>query len=113
MPPRLTQLAALCAALLALAPANALAQGAGDEQYQDPFAQEDTPAQTDPPPAEQPPSDPAPPAQPVAPADTAVDATTAQEGSGQTLPRTGFPALLVAALGWPLLVGGAALRRVL
>jgi hypothetical protein len=103
------------AASLAL-PTAALGQSAGDEQYTDPFGQEDPAAQEPAPeqpaerPSEQPPS-------PVEPAPggngTAEPASTteaAQEAS-PTLPRTGFHVLVLAAIGYALLLAGVAIRR--
>jgi hypothetical protein len=107
-----TLLAAVC--LLAL-PSAALAQNAGDEQYNDPFggSQGDndnsggsdgtdnggtqgpvptTPAQTD--------------------GTLGESQPEITEGtSGATLPRTGLPLVLVAATGGLLLAGGTTLRR--
>lgn len=103
-------LAAVC--LLAL-PAAALAQSAGDEQYNDPFGQtedqggngggggngnggseEAAPA----------------PAQTEAPAGESQPAVTAG-APGPALPRTGLPVLVVAGSGALLLAGGTTLRR--
>ncbi|HYH58120.1 MAG TPA: LPXTG cell wall anchor domain-containing protein [Thermoleophilaceae bacterium] len=111
-----TKIAALATtALLAAAPA-AIAQGAADEQYRDPFAGQndgDTPS-------EQPAEEPAPtggeaPA-PTAPAPTttAPAPTTGAEPVATTageLPRTGLPAIGTVALGVVMLAGGFALRR--
>lgn len=109
------------AATLAL-PSSALAQSAGDEQYTDPFGQEQPSAQPQEPapspeqPVEQPPS----PAESApggdgtseaAPAaDAAPTAEAVQEGSA-TLPRTGMPAVLLAAIGYALLLAGIVIRR--
>jgi len=107
---------ALAAALALLAPAGALAQSVGDEQYRDPFAGEDqqqgggdqggdsTPA----------PAAPAPSPAPAAPAPTpAVDPTTGEPiaTTADTLPRTGAAAVGVAVAGVLLLAAGASLRR--
>ena len=93
--------------MLALVPASASAQSAGDEQYEDPFGDEQpqsqaTPAPTQAPAAEPAQSQPAPaaPAQP-APAPAAAPAQ---------LPRTGGDAWLPALLGLVLLSAGVALR---
>lgn len=103
-------------------PSSALAQSAGDEQYTDPFGQEDPAAQPQEPAPEQPPEQPAeqPAEQPsgtVEPApggngtaEAAPTAEAAQEGS-PTLPRTGGPVLLLAAIGYALLLAGIAIRR--
>jgi hypothetical protein len=102
-------------------PAAALAQSAGDEQYSDPF-QEDQPADQgnqgdqgnqnsgdqanqnsgtqaqDPQPAE------------TAPAQSSQPTDTTATGA-QTLPRTGLPALWLALSGAALLGAGIGLRR--
>jgi LPXTG-motif cell wall-anchored protein len=93
--------------LLVLLPAGAAAQSAGDEQYQDPFA--DDPAQEAPaaPPAATPaPAAPAPAA--AAPA-TAAPAAAPQATAAQ-LPRTGGEAWLLALAGLALMSAGVALR---
>jgi len=113
-------------ATLALAlPAPAFGQGAGDEQYRDPFAgQEPGGGQTQPQgggstgqggsagqggSTGQPAADPATAAQTGDPA----EATQAQAAPTGELPRTGSEGLfLLVAYGWVLLVGGAALRRI-
>ena len=97
----------VAAALLALLPAGAAAQSAGDEQYQDPFA--DDPAQEAPaaPPASTPaPAAPAPAS--AAPA-TAAPAAAPQATAAQ-LPRTGGEAWLLALAGLALMSAGVALR---
>jgi hypothetical protein len=100
-------LTALCLAL----PGSAAAQGAGDEQYRDPFGGQQ--------PGEEQPQQPQAPANPgagseAAPAQatqTPAPATSTQAGG--ELPRTGFQGVvLLLAYGGVLLVGGAALRRV-
>jgi LPXTG-motif cell wall-anchored protein len=96
----------LAVSLLAL-PGAAMAQGAGDEQYQDPFGQTDQSNGSQDQPAPEPDTAPAP-AAPAAPAEQAV---TAQQAAAPTLPRTGFPAYLLASAGAMLLASGAALRR--
>jgi hypothetical protein len=108
--------AALAGLTLAVAPAAAYAQnGAGDQQYQDPFAG-GAPAPSAP--KAQKPSAPlsqAPPvtsarATPAAPAaQPAATATAAPAAQGQ-LPRTGLDVRLVAAAGLVLLLAGGALR---
>jgi len=103
--------------LCALAvPSAALAQGAGDDQYQDPFGDEQSqeeptptatpaPAQAQPAPAQPAPAAPAPaPAQAPAPA-------SAQSGQSEQLPRTGADAGWIAFAGAALLAAGIALRR--
>jgi len=96
--------------VLALAlPAAALAQGAGDEQYQDPFGGQSTPTPT---------ATPAPtqaPVQSQAPAPTVTPAPVAHAQSAPrsapALPYTGVDAGLVALAGAALLGAGLALRR--
>jgi LPXTG-motif cell wall-anchored protein len=101
--------ALLCALAL---PSAALAQGAGDEQYQDPFGDEQsqsepTPTATPAPaPAQPAPAQPAP-AQP-APAPAPAPAQASQAGQ---LPRTGIGAGWIALAGIVLLAAGIALRR--
>ena len=101
-------IAALLCALAA--PSAALAQGAGDEQYQDPFGDEQsqpeptaTPA---PAPAQPAPAQPAP-AQP-APAPAPAPAQASQT---EQLPRTGADAGWLALAGAVLLTAGLGLRR--
>ena len=105
----------IAALLCALAvPSAALAQGgAGDEQYQDPFGdeqsqQEPTPTVT-PAPAQPAPAQPAP-AQPGPSAPTQAPAP-AQASSAEQLPRTGVDAGWIALAGGVLLAAGIALRR--
>ena len=101
-------IAALLCALAA--PSAALAQGAGDEQYQDPFGEE----QADPTPTATPA-----PAAPGAPAPTATPSTAqaptqpapAPAPAGEQLPRTGVDAGWIALAGCMLLAAGLALRR--
>jgi hypothetical protein len=108
--PRSRRLVMLACALALASPASAVAQSAGDEQYEDPFAPETEPA-----PQETPaPAAPAPaaggessaaapaPAQTVEPAPTATAA--------QQLPYTGGDARILLAGGVVLLAGGVALR---
>jgi LPXTG-motif cell wall-anchored protein len=109
-------LVALAALLLSLAlPAAALAQGAGDEQYQDPFGDEQSqqepaptpePAQPAPPAAAAPTPEPASPSQGQATPPPAAPAQT-----GDQLPYTGADAGLLALAGAVLLSAGLALRR--
>ena len=102
----------LAALMLALAlPAAALAQGAGDEQYQDPFGGQSTPTPTATP---APTQAPAAPVQSQAPAPTATPAPSApapSSGSRRQLPYTGADAGLLALAGAALLGAGFALRR--
>jgi LPXTG-motif cell wall-anchored protein len=111
MPAVTRRLAAIAAAAFLAAPAPALAQSAGDEQYEDPFAGEDqsqsqpdptaTPAPAEPAPAEPAPEEPAPVAEQPAPA------ATQQQSE---LPRTGLGVAPILAAGALLLGGGIALR---
>jgi hypothetical protein len=104
-----------CALALAL-PSAALAQSAGDQQYQDPFSGQ-SPSSSQPkqapsagggdsqvsPQAQSSPS--------AAPSATTSQSQSAQAAQGEALPRTGFPAFLPLAYGLVLLLSGAALRR--
>jgi LPXTG-motif cell wall-anchored protein len=97
--------ALITAAVLAL-PASAWAQSAGDEQYQDPFGDDQgsaTPTAT-PTPV---PSGTSAQATPT-PAPTAV--TTQADPVAQQLPRTGNDPITPAVAGFWLLLGGVALR---
>ena len=113
------RIAALAVSLaVALAPAAASAQdGAGDEQYTDPFA-----GQSQPKPKPKPkPTAPAQQAQPsqqqAAPQTTtpapapAAAATQSPAASSSELPRTGFDVIPVALVGVALVLAGLALRR--
>jgi hypothetical protein len=123
-------IALLTAAALLAAPAVALAQSAGDEQYTDPFqggdgGGQEQPAQQREQPVEPAPTEPAEPAptEPAEPApggngtaeaapstEGAPTADAAQDGSA-ALPRTGGPVVLVGAIGYALLLAGIAIRR--
>jgi hypothetical protein len=106
--------AALVTAVLAL-PAVALADSAGDNQYQDPFSNVPTHpkqkknsgsgATTTPAPAPAP----APPST-TTPSSSSAGAPSTNDPAG-TLPRTGFPLLPVAAVGAALVAAGLGLRR--
>jgi biopolymer transport protein ExbB len=105
-------IAALLCALAA--PSAALAQGAGDEQYEDPFGDEQSeqsepaPAPTaTPAPAQSAPSAPAPTATPSA----AQAPAQAAPAPAEELPRTGADAGWLALAGAVLLAAGLALRR--
>ena len=102
----------LAVAVLA-APAAALAQSAGDDQYVDPFQGDDGGGQQG---AQEPqPEQPAPPGedagqvvgQQAAPAQEAAP----EQEAAPTLPRTGLPVLLLASAGYALLLAGIAIRR--
>jgi LPXTG-motif cell wall-anchored protein len=116
--------APIAALTLALTPTTALAQSAGDEQYEDPFSDEQSQsssgsgssgsggsgtagASASGSAAQATPSTAAPPA--AAPAAAASAGTAAAEGG--ELPRTGLDAGLVAAIGAGLLGMGLVLRR--
>ncbi len=86
--------------MLALVPTNALAQGAGDDQYSDPFGSEEQQEAT-PTPAPRAPA-PAPTAAPAQSAPTPAPSGPTATPSGPTLPYTGIDA-------WPLAAGGALL----
>jgi LPXTG-motif cell wall-anchored protein len=99
----------VAAVVLALLPAEAAAQSAGDEQYSDPFGGKDqTQAQATPAPAA--PTAPAPAAQPAQAPTTPAPATQAPVAAQPQLPRTGADAWLPALLGLALLSAGVALR---
>jgi hypothetical protein len=100
--------ALLLAVSLLAVPAAAMAQGAGDEQYSDPFGQTDEPNGSQDQPAPEPEAAPAAPATPAAPAE---QATASQDAAAPTLPATGLPAFLLASAGAMLLASGVALRR--
>jgi len=103
-----------CAALLAL-PGAALAGGAGDDQYEDPFAEEGAPSEQ-PAQTQQREQAPAPaPAEPEPAGDAGVATPEVEPGGARsaapTLPRTGADAGLLAAGGAALVLAGVALRR--
>jgi len=112
-------LAALSTIVLAL-PTAALAQSAGDEEYADPFGpvkqpQDQPGAGNEQPPPVQGQSEGTAPEDldPVEELPAGPEAGTAQSTDGSdTLPRTGFEAWLFVAIGWWMLLGGIALRRV-
>jgi LPXTG-motif cell wall-anchored protein len=113
------RLITLATLVLALAlPSAAFAQGAGDEQYQDPFGDEQGQQEPAPTATPAPTQAPVQPSQsqpaPAAPATTAAPAAPAQQPaapSGRQLPYTGFEAGWIALAGAVLLVSGVALRR--
>lgn len=107
----------LATMLLALAPAAALAQSPGDQQYADPLAGDDggdsnggqgSPAPEPTGPDSPVSSDDGAPAADSAPAAPSPSAGAAEPAA--TLPRTGVDAGLLAAAGIVLLAGGALLR---
>jgi LPXTG-motif cell wall-anchored protein len=106
------QVPTLIAAALLAAPGGALAQSAGDEQYQDPFGA-DEPAQSDQ--RQSAPQSGASPAQPgsqPAPSGSqpAAEGQAGQQGVPE-LANTGSPVALLAAGGALLLAAGLLLRR--
>jgi LPXTG-motif cell wall-anchored protein len=113
--PASRRIAALVVSLaVALAPATAFAQnGAGDEQYTDPFAGgSQQPAKPKPKPQPQPTQQAAPTAQQPAPA-PAASSQQASPSAAQPaqLPRTGFDVIPVALVGVALVAAGLLLRR--
>jgi LPXTG-motif cell wall-anchored protein len=123
--------ALLTALLLLVSPAAALAQGAGSDQYEDPFAEEPTQA----PPPQQPAPGAAAPgagtgagagqapspapapagaeaaaAAPAPPAPGAAAQPAQPVATGATLPETGADAMVIALLGGAMLLAGAVIR---
>jgi len=95
--------------MLALAlPSAALAQSAGDQQYQDPFENQGGEQGQQQPTQEEQAQAPTTQSQAEAPAATTAQADPAQTG---TLPRTGAQTPLLLAYGAVLLLAGTALRR--
>jgi len=94
--------------MLALVPAAASAQSAGDEQYEDPFGDEQPQSQATPAPTQAPAAEPAQSEAPAAPA-PAAPAQAAPAPAAAQLPRTGGDAWLPALLGLVLLSAGVAL----
>lgn len=104
--------AALVAVLGLSAPAAALGQSAGDDQYTDPFAgQEEAQEEQSPQPAPAPSPAPAPAPAPTAASPT--ETTTAEPIAtvAGTLPRTGAETAWVAAAALFLIAAGTGLRR--
>jgi LPXTG-motif cell wall-anchored protein len=109
-------LAVSCAGLALAAPvAHAQGQGAGDDQYADPFSGQATPTATPRATATAAPQATAAPAQssgaPAATATAAPPAHTSAAAGGPTLPYTGVDAWIPGLSGALLLGGGFALRR--
>ena len=99
---------------VALAPAAASAQdGAGEQQYTDPFAGQSQPKPKPKPtaPAQQQTQQAAPPTTAPAPAPAPAPATQQPAASSRELPRTGFDVIPVALVGVALVLAGLALRR--
>ena len=99
---------AVAGTVLALLPAAAAAQSAGDDQYADPFANEQKPAPT--PTATQAPAAAAQPAQATPAPAAAAPAASNAPAQGAQLPRTGWDAGVPGALGLVLMSAGVALR---
>jgi hypothetical protein len=113
--PRLRRGLAAGTVVLALAPASAFAQGAGDDQYSDPFGSDSEPRATATPAPRAPAATPAPastaaPAQTPAPAPSGPAATPAP-AQGPSLPYTGFEDWVPGVTGAILLGAGLTLRR--
>jgi LPXTG-motif cell wall-anchored protein len=108
-----TMLVAL--ALSVAAPSAALAQGAGDDQYSDPFGsgQNDDQGSGDEDAGAEPAPEPSQPAEPAPAPDPAPEATASQQQPApqEQLPYTGADAGLMALAGGVLLASGLALRR--
>jgi hypothetical protein len=112
-------LAVLAAALTLAAPAAALAKGAGDEQYADPFGQVHTKKKHSGSNQQSGPQAQAPSSQTTAPAQTQGIQTQTQptqpaassSSSSPELPRTGLSVALLAFAGIALLGAGRVLRR--
>jgi LPXTG-motif cell wall-anchored protein len=104
---RARRLVPLTCALALAFPASALAQGAGDDQYQDPFADQSPQTQSSPAPQSSAPADQA------APQSSSGSAAAAPSASAAApaLPYTGTEAGLTAVGGGLLLLAGLALRR--
>ena len=99
---------AVAGTVLALLPAAAAAQSAGDEQYSDPFAGQSPSSTPAPTPA---PATGAQPAQATpAPAAAAAPAASNAPAQAAQLPRTGWDAFVPGALGLVLMSAGVALR---
>ena len=99
---------AVAGTVLALLPAAAAAQSAGDEQYSDPFANEQKPSPT--PAATQAPAVAAQPAQATPAPTAAAPAASNAPAQGAQLPRTGWDVGVPGALGLVLMSAGVALR---
>ena len=99
------------ALLLALVPTAAFADGAGDDQYQDPLVAPAAPKTPKKKAATTAPATTSTPAATTAPVATTASASTSSSASQRELPRTGAPAGLVGLAGATLILSGAALRR--
>lgn len=106
--------AAAISIAVALAPTAARAQdGAGDEQYTDPFAGQSQPKPKPKPTPVQPVPHQQLPSQQQTTSQAPAPAPAAQQpaASSQELPRTGFDVIPVALVGLALVLAGLALRR--
>jgi LPXTG-motif cell wall-anchored protein len=104
---RFRRTAAVVAALVLAFPALALADSAGDNQYQDPLANSPQKQKTTQTTTPAPVTSPAPAATSSAPPQSA----TASASSSGTLPRTGFPVAPLVVLGAALIGAGLIVRR--
>jgi len=99
------------AVALAAAPSGALAQGAGDDQYTDPFEETtSTPATPRTPNVTPMPQGSRAPARTASPAAPAEAAAPAAAPAGPELADTGLDVRIVLVAGLALMAGGAALR---
>jgi len=108
---RRSLIATACAILALSVPAAALADSAGDNQYQDPFS--NVPSQKKQNSSTGTTTQPSTPA-PAPSGSTSPSSSTdpiAHAADGGSLPRTGFPLLPVAAIGAALVGAGLVLRR--
>ena len=112
------RVATICSAVLLVLPAIALAQSAGDNQYYDPLAGNPAPSGSESPSNSSPSSGSQSQSQPqsqtqLAQTPSTGDSAQADDGNGDgsSLPHTGFPAGILAAVGALMLIVGASLRR--
>jgi hypothetical protein len=100
----------VAAAMLALVPAAASAQSAGDEQYEDPFGDEQPQSQATPAPTQAPAAAPAQSQSQATPAPAAPPLAADMPPTNPPLPRTGGDTWIPGLLGLVLLSAGVALR---
>jgi LPXTG-motif cell wall-anchored protein len=98
----------VAATMLALLPAAASAQSAGDEQYEDPFGDEQPQSQATPAPTQAPAAEPA--QSQATPAPGAPELSADMAATQPQLPRTGADAWVPGLLGLIVLSAGVALR---
>jgi LPXTG-motif cell wall-anchored protein len=111
MPAARRRVALVALVLAGTMPSTALAQTAGDEQYQDPFGGEaESPPPAQPAPAEPAPAAPAPVPDAPGPATPATGTAMPAAAAPAQLPYTGADAGMVALAGGLLLAGGVTLR---